>query len=309
MNLNTLSTEIREELQETSASEWTAAEVTGYLNDGCRLIARLLEWYQKTANLVPVVGQQDYTLPTDVLRLQRVSYDRQFLPETTQYELDRDEGNWRAAGNNDPIRHFEKQWDTLSSYPKPKTAGNTVSFDSELGVVTVVEDPSGTPDPDVTFDSELGTIIAVEDSEGGQIRFEQDFAADPFSTGNPELGIVIDYDTDEGNFGLFYSALPDQLSASTDSPQLPTFVHPALVPYTVFRCLSREGPHQDIQLALEYFNDFGDWMTGVMELKNRRWPEGGKELSPAIPGSVFEKRLNEIGYGDPLRTTLKAHYE
>lgn len=311
MNLSTLRSEVREELQESMAGEFTNAEILEYLNEACRIIAQALEWHQKTGNIVPVAGTQDYTLPTDILRLQRVTFDREFLPETTQYNLDRDEGNWRAAGNNDPIRHFRKEgdWDTISLYPKPQAAGTTVTFDAELGTIIRIEDPSGTPDPDVTFDSELGIIIAVEDSEGGMIRFEADLVADPFTTTSAELGTVIDYDTDEGNLGLFYSALPDALVVDTDSPQLPDYVHPALVPYVVYRCLLREGPMQDIKLARGYFGDFADWMEAVMLLKGRRWPEMGIVLEPNMQGNVFVKRLSEIGYGDPLRSTLRAHYE
>ena len=309
MNVTSLTAEIREELQEASVGEWTAAEILDYLNRGNRLIAQFLEWHEKTSNIVTVLGQQDYTFPTDILKLHRATFDREFLPQTTQYELDRDEGNWRGSGNNNPIRFFLKQWDTLSLYPKPKANGTIVSFDSELGALIAVEDPSGTPDPDVTFDSELGIIIAVEDSQGGHIRFEPDYTADPFTTTSAELGEVIDYDTDEDNVALYYAALPDTLVAGTDSPQIHQAAHPALVPYAVYRCLSREGPMQDIGLAEAYFGDFADWMQAVMLLKDRQWPEASLSLEPVAMGSQFIRRLNEIGHGSLPRASLRAHYE
>ena len=484
MNLGALRTEIRQELQEASAGEWTNAELDAYVNDGVLLTTQLLEWYEKTTNLVPGAGTQDYTLPTDNLRLHRVTFDREFLPQTTQYELDRDEGNWRGAGNNNPIRFFIKQWDTLSAYPKPLTAGTSVSFTEEentataatsggtfasfdydtsialnawsnpsnalasdnsyatatvtsivsseslratnfgfsipsdaiiLGIlaeaegsrsggdtnltnealltyqganigssqggsalfttsdayvsyggstniwgyasltpaiinastfgvdirasnsgtsstarvdhiritvyylddsasgengeVVAVEDPADTIDPDVTFDSQLGVVIAMEDSEGGHVRFEPDFAADAFSLGSSELGCVIDYDTDEGNFGLYYAALPDTLVADTDVPQIHQAVHPALIPYAAFRALEREGPMQDLRLAQGYFNDMADWLQSVMLMKHRQWPERSMSLEPVGLGNEFVRRLNEVGTGTLPKQQTRAHYE
>src|SRR3990167_3738594 len=121
MNVSAINTEVRQELQEAAQGEFTDTEILAYANDCTLLISQILEWYQKTSNLIPVVGQQDYTFPTDILHLKRVTFDREYLPQTSQYELDRDQGNWRDAGNNDPIRFFIKQWDTLSSYPKPRS--------------------------------------------------------------------------------------------------------------------------------------------------------------------------------------------
>lgn len=301
--------ESRLELQESSASEWSDSELLGYGNKGIRLICALTGWHQRTHNLVPVAGQQDYTFPSNIARLIRATFDRDFLPQTTQSELDRGIGNWRGAGNNNPERFFIKQWDTFSSYPKPLTAGTAVSFDSEYGTIIRIEDPSGTPDPDVTFDSELGIVIAMEDSEGGQVLFEHDPVGDPLSGTSEELGTEIQYSTDEGNFGLYYEALPDNLVNTTDIPQMPSWVQPAIVPFVVHMALKREGPMQDLAISTLYFQDFADWMQSVLEKQHRQWPEKALNLEPVEMGSEFVRRLNEIGEGGWLRTSYRAHYE
>ena len=309
MNLSSIISEVRQELQEATASEFTEAEITAYINDGNLLVAQLMEWYEKFAFLIPVVGQQDYTLTSDIINRRRTTFDREFLPDTTQYELDRDEGNWRGAGNSTPIRCFMKQWDTLSLYPKPVAAGVTITFDAELGVAAKMENPSGTVDPDVTFDSEFGLVIALEDTAGGHVKFEADRGVDPFTTTSAELGIMIDYDTDEDNVAIYYSAIPDTLVASTDVPQIHQAAHPALIPYAVFRCFQREGAMQDLGLAELYFRDFADWMTAVMTLKGRQWPERVLSLEPEAMGNHFVRRLNEIGMGSLTRAESRAHYE
>ena len=305
MNLLALRTESRSELQEATAAEFTEAELNAYINDGGLVCQQLTEWFEATANIVVAVGDNSYPLPTDVLHLRRVTYDRVFMPQTNHFELDRDLANWRAAANGKPVRHYEPQWDTLNTYPPPDTAGTSFSFTSELGVVVSIES-SGLPDSDYSFDSEFGIIIAVEDSAGGQIRFEPDVGVDPFTTTSAELGTTIAYTDDAGNLAVFYTRLPDTLSADTDSPQLPSFVHPAIVPYAVFRALSREGPFQDLQLAKAYFMDFGDWMEACLKIQGRNWPEKVMNLTAVEVGSLFENRLSSIGA--PQAQDLKPSY-
>lgn len=306
MNLLTLRTEVRGELQEATAAEFTDAELTAYCNDGVLICSQLTEWFEDTYNQTVTAGTASYTLPTNILHLARVTYDRVFLPQTTHYELDRDLANWRAASNGKPVRHYEPQWDTLKTYPPPDTTGTSASFTAELGAVIAIEDPSGTPDTGYTFDSELGVVIAVEDTAGGQVKFEPDLGTDPFTTTSGELGEMIAYSTDEGNLAYYYTRLPDTLVADTDSPQLPSFVHPAIVPYAVFRALEREGPFQDLELAKAYFMDFGDWMEACLRIQGRNWPDKVLTLTAVEVGSLFENRLSSIGA--PQAQDLKPSY-
>ena len=299
--------EVRGELIEDSAQEWSDVELLRFLNDGAYLIQQFCGWYQRTENIVPVVGQQDYTLPDDIHKIICARFDRAFLPQTTQYELERDAGNWRGTANGTPIRHFEKAWDTISLYPKPNVAGTTVTLDSEFGIVIRAENPSGTTDPDVTMDSEFGVVIAVEDSDGGQIRMEGD--VEGILGQSHDLGCVVAWSDDEDNLGLVYEALPDILADNTDVPQMPTFVQPALVPYVTFRAFKREGPMQDLALAEFYFADFADWMEVVLEKQERQWPDSAVNLEPTRIGSRFERRLNEIGASSVDVANLRAHYE
>ena len=305
MNLGTIRSEVREELQETTAELWTDAELDQYANDGCILIQKLLEWYEDTANILSVVGQQDYSMPSNMMTLKRVTWDRKFLPQTTHYELDKHNRTWRAAENNDPIRFFIHQWDTLSSYPKPVQAGTGYTFDSELGVITLVED-GGVVDPDVTIDAELGVVIAVEDSDGGQIRFTSDLVADPFTLTSAELGALIGFSVDELNFALYFAAMPDTMDSDTDVPQMHQCAHPALVPYVCYRAFIREGPEQNIELAKAYFQDFGDWMEQVFRVRGRQFPDKVFHLQGIEKGTMFENRLSAIG-GPVLQNLLPSY--
>ena len=309
MNLGAILTEVRQELQDSPVDAgsriWSDTELTAYANDGVLLCQQLTEWLETLSNIVPVIGQQDYTLPTNILHLRRVTFDQEYLPQTRVYELDRDRSNWRAAGNGSPIRFFLDRWDTLSVYPKPLAAGTTYTFSSELGVIAEITD-GGVPDPGWTFLSELGIIISIQDSADGYVVFLTDMTGGPPGA-SVDLGIVIAFSTDELNLGMMYVALPETLVNTTDSPQLPSFVHPALVPYICYRAYLREGKENNPKLAGLYFQDFGDWMSSVLILHGRQWPEHILSLDAVTPGNPFDKRLSELPFPSS-RGELKAHY-
>lgn len=305
MNLQAIREEAEAELQDSANEIWSDAELNAYANDGVLLLQQLTEFYEDTANVVPVAGTTNYSLPTNNLVLRRVTWDEKFLPQTNFFELDKANPQWRLANNNDPIRFYIPQWDTLASYPTPNRAGTSYSFDSELGTIIRIED-GGVTDPDVTFDSELGIVIAVEDSLGGQIRFTSDTVTDPFTLTSAELGVVIGISVDELNFALYFSALPDSMGSNTDVPQNHQCTHPALVSYICYRCFQREGPHQDFELAKLYFEDFSDWMEAVLRIRGRQFPDKVLSWEAVDKTSIFENRLSSIG--PPLLQDLLPSY-
>ncbi len=312
MTLADIITEVRQELQETSAVFWTDSEITGYANDAVLLMQQLTEWLEDTANIIMVANQQEYSFPSNQLVMRRITWDRNFLPQTNYFELDRDNPSWRTATHNDPIRHYESNWDKLDSYPIPSRDGTTWTFDSELGVLIAIYDGASVS-TDATFDSELGIVIAVEDTEGGMSLFLADTLNDAFTTTSPELGVIISGSTDELNFACYYSALPDVMTATTNTPQNHPCTHPAIIPYCVYRCLVREGVHQQQMgmkqcsiLARGYFEDFSDWMQQVLAVRGRQFPDRVWSLEAIQTGSFFASRLSSIG--PPVLANLLPSY-
>lgn len=67
--------DLRARLDEASPRFWSDAELTVWLNEGCRAIARRAEVIQSfNTTVAGVAGIQSYALPTDVIRLHRVSF-------------------------------------------------------------------------------------------------------------------------------------------------------------------------------------------------------------------------------------------
>jgi hypothetical protein len=72
-------TNVRSNLEESSASFWTDAELTAWINDGCRDIARRAQVLINYFTALPVVaGTATYgtsgSLPSDIIQIHRIEY-------------------------------------------------------------------------------------------------------------------------------------------------------------------------------------------------------------------------------------------
>ncbi len=76
--LGDLITDVRFRLSETIEAEWADQELTRYINEGARDVARRTETLQATVDvdngMSPIVGVQEFDLPEDLIRLYRVEY-------------------------------------------------------------------------------------------------------------------------------------------------------------------------------------------------------------------------------------------
>lgn len=313
MNLGTIRSECETFLLNTSTDvnslSWSVAELNSYINEAVFYTQQVTEYFEDMANLVCTASVSTYTAPANAYQIKRVTWDRDFLPETNLYELDRDDPSWRMASVNNPFRFYFAQFEQnyqMVPYPTPSLSGFVYSpFTSEFGVVAEVTD-GGAPDTHWSFNQETGIVIGLQDTNGAIIRFQADVIANPFTTVSRDLGELQFYSTDELNLSIIYSPIPDTLVLDTDSPQLPEECHYACVFYALMRCFYREGEFQDIKMAQTWFSAYADWMESVLEVQKRRWPTRVKSFEPFEAGSLFAKRLNAIGY--PMQLDLKPSY-
>lgn len=108
MKLKTALTQTRYLLDEPSPAFWSNAELTTYINEACKDVARRAETKLTTKTIAAVVNQQNYTLPTTVYRLHKVV----FLPTSGEvnYTLE-----YRGLMEMDQIWGINKSWP--ASYP------------------------------------------------------------------------------------------------------------------------------------------------------------------------------------------------
>jgi len=315
MNLSSIQSEVQTFLMNTSADanslSWTPTELASYINEAVLYTQQITGYFQDFANIVCTASVSTYTAPARVYQFHRFTWDRNFLPQTNEYELDKNDPSWRAAPPNNPFRFYFptfQQSYTVAPYPTPSQNGNQFApFSSEFGVVAEFTLADGvTPDPTYKFTQETGIVIGFSDTNGAIIRFQADVIANPFTTVSQELGELVWFSTDKLNIGIIFTPIPDTLVNSTDSPQLPNDCHYALVFYALMKCFMREGEFQDAQLAQAWFSAYADWMEAVLEVQKRRWPTRVKSYEPFEEGSLFAKAMNSIGY--PMQLDLKPSY-
>lgn len=311
MNLGTLRSRTQTYLLNTSTDSaslsWSATEINGYLNEGLFYTQQMTMWYEDWDNIAVTASVSTYTGPTHAYQYSRLTWDRNFLPQTNEYELDRDDPSWRLAQPNNPWRFYYPQMSQnyiIAPYPTPLTTGPTYVANQDLGCVIQMYD-TALNDGTFSFVGELG--IVIEGPLGPNeplLAYRCDRVNNPF--GNAELGEVQRYTTDELNIGTAFLRIPDLLVSDTDIPQLPTQTHLALVFYALMKCFNREGEFQDMQLAQSWFGAYGDWMEAVLENKARWYSTRVRSFEPFEEGSLFAKRLNSIGY--PMQIDLQPSY-
>lgn len=315
LNLGSIRSQVETYLMNTSTDvnslSWSVAELDGYINEAVFYTQQITGWFQEFDNIVCTASVSTYTAPSTVYQFNRLTWDRTFLPQTNEYELDRDDPSWRAAPPNNPFRFYFPQMSQnyeVVPFPTPSQNGyNYAPFSAEIGTVAQFLNADGvTPDTSYRFSQETGIVIGVADSNAAISMFRPDKIADPFTTTSAELGELIVYSTDELNIGMAFTRIPDTLVADTDTPQLPAQCHVGLVFYALMKCFVREGEFQDLQLAGEWFQAYGDWMESVLGNKARWWPTRVRSLEPFEEGSLFSKALSAIGY--PLQLDLKPSY-
>ena len=303
---------------DVNSLSWSIAEINGYINEAVLYTQQITGWFEDFENIVcTATTVSTYTGSPNVYQYQRFTWDRTFLPQTNEYELDRDDPSWRLASPNNPFRFYFPQFAqnySIVPYPTPSQNGYQYApFSSEKGVVAQFLNADGvTVDTSYTFNQETGIVIGVADTNGAIIMFRPDNVADPFVAtrgiyaSNPDLGELQIYSTDELNLGTAFTRIPDTLVGDGDVPQLHPDTHLALVFYAVMKCFIREGEFQDLQTATAWFQAYGDWMESVLENKARRWPTRVKSMEPFESGSLFMKRMQALGY--PMQLDLKPSY-
>jgi hypothetical protein len=314
LNLGTIRSQVETYLMNTSTDvnslSWSVAEINSYVNEAVLYTQQICQWFEEFGNIVCTSSQPFYQGPLSAYQYTRLTWDREFLPQTNEYELDRDDPSWRQAPPNNPFRFYFPlmgQQYTIGPYPTPSQNGYQYTASQEFGVVAEFTNADGlTADTSYTFNQEYGIVTGVADTQGAIIMFRPDVIANPFTQVSPDVGELQVYSTDELNIGAAYVRIPDTLVLDTDTPQLPVHCHFALVMYAMMKCFTREGEFQDLDLAKAWFMAYGDWMESVLENKGRWWATRVRSLEPFEPGSLFSKRLMAVGY--PLQLNLKPSY-
>lgn len=118
MKVSEVITRVRNTSGDTTSLQFTDTQIVDWINDGIRECAINNNLLQKRASQNTVIGQSDYDLPTDILKLHSVKYDNEKLPVLTMEEFD--ERYTGADGSISGRATVAYIWaGKLTLYPKP----------------------------------------------------------------------------------------------------------------------------------------------------------------------------------------------
>lgn len=281
--------EVRGYLLNTDSAQagWTDAEINSYIDEGCFYIQQLSNSFQDVAVVESVASQSDYNLPDNCYQLIRVAFDRQFLPQTTEYELDRDtSSSWRGDPTGTPCRFYLKQFNVASLYQIPRTSGPAYAASQETGELVQI-------DSTFTFSSEFGVVTQLINTNGSSVNL---FQTDPLNRfNNPDYGLVVDYADSTQNLEFMFVAQTDNMFDDSQFPQFQETFQPAVVYYSLMRCFLRDGEFQDIELGQAWFQAFLDWMDAGLTAGAKEFPTQVKSAEPFGQGNILNGRLVAVG--------------
>lgn len=113
MKLSTAIKQVRYLIDEPTPAFWTNVELTDYINEGCKDVARRAETKLTTYKITlpkTTIPKQNFTLPTDTYRIHRVEFYPLTTRTTLSYTLE-----FRGLMEMDQIWGINRQWP--ASYP------------------------------------------------------------------------------------------------------------------------------------------------------------------------------------------------
>lgn len=150
-----LEEQVRDALLETSGKRWAPRVVTRWINEALRDIARRSESLATYSTVAAVIGTQQYTLPTDVIRVHRVEWrptaDQQVYPLDYRDFNNMDTVWWTQQTQTEGIPCLYTLWGyppnlKLVSYPIPSVAGNFRVYYYKMPAELTTANPGATAD-------------------------------------------------------------------------------------------------------------------------------------------------------------------
>lgn len=148
-------TEVRVRVKDANSTRqrYTDAKINALINEAQRDVINNTWAIRTSTSISLVAGTTYYTLPTDIIQIERVTLDRKNISETTLIKLDgeNDNGAW-ADVHAKPRQYFQDpaQLGRIGVYPFPLVT-------ADLGTLKIIyfsQAPTLSADSDIPFNSE-----------------------------------------------------------------------------------------------------------------------------------------------------------
>lgn len=217
-----------------SSPRWPAAKVTGYINEGLADFAEESGHFRRRHVIKVRQYQASYNLPSDLLEVLSVEYDREVIYPVTAFELDEAVRDWRSETGTPAYWMVDDQDpDRIRLWPSPDTDGSDFGSDQSDG--TIRRATSGTNQ--FSFDQDDGVIKRMTPSASGSFEIHGRF------------GIIRYLMPASDNLRVTFTYCPERLVGDDDKPPRPLDRSTALYYWAAFRCRSEGGDKKDLQEA------------------------------------------------------------
>lgn len=130
LTLSEIRTQIRIRIKDVNSSRqrYTDAQLTAFINETHRDVVNFSWVIKKNDDFELVSGTTYYSLPTDIIHINRVTWRRKNIPEETLVSLDSKSnfGDWRiSAGPPQAYFQDETMPDMIGFYPFPNNSAST----------------------------------------------------------------------------------------------------------------------------------------------------------------------------------------
>lgn len=247
-DLQTLRTEVRRRIGEASSAFFTDAEITSLLNEAQRDFASEEGVIEGDRGFALVANQYEYTPPADFINTRYLLFEEdtklRYLSQRELFNVLRADPNQTG----DPI--YWAIWEKkIRVFPTPSAAADSTQLDGAINnTVTTITVDSTTGFP-------TSGRIKINSEE---IHYYNTSATQFLQCVRGQAGTSAashsDNDTvDELNLRLFYYKDPTAMSADTDTPDIPTEYHDALVYYASGMLKIKDQLFDQGQFHLVYF--------------------------------------------------------
>lgn len=249
-----LRADLRNLILESVAHYFSDSELNIYLNWGIRDFSSRVLWYSRIVAVSAVANQFEYTLPSDILKLELARWQEQYRIQTI------DEAQWSnitfrsTVVTGIPNFAFLYPHDKrVGIFPRPNSASPSTTIVGALtSSATTIPVTSSTTFP--SYGYALLTTAGITE----QVRY---FAKDATNLlqvrrGDGDTVAAAHNNLDPisvGELTLHVRALPPDLSADGDIPKLPDAYIEAIVLYAAYRCYWKRQMPNEARAFLEHY--------------------------------------------------------
>lgn len=268
MNWSDIKSAGRVRLSDPNSKIWSDTQLLYYANDTIDEIAIEGEGHIKHYQLALTDSQRTYSLPADLYELRGVRINGLKCFGTTQHNVEELDLQYLTA-TGQPEWYYLEDPQTIAFYRIPSWTDSYTAFDSEYGVVTSIDD-----DGDYySADAEVGVVLdIIDDSMSSKYVVE------------PIYGEVIGYNDAPYTAVISYAYRPAYLSNDSDTPDMPTYMHYAVLYGMLAKAFAQEGHGQDPESALFYQKRFEELIKEFYR-RNREFARGQDQMLSSRPPS------------------------